>query len=249
MNDKPLTGKIPREYILMMEVPRIDPTIIQGYLDLGDMTGTVSDALDEYGISGTVPASVLKPTLPDKRIVGPALTLRNVMQQDQPYKGAKDRKSRMAEIEAHNLAVQGDVLVIEGVDNISNMGGISATIAKRQGEMGAIVDGGIRDVNVSRDIGFPLWSRSISSVTGKWRLETVMINGKVEIAGVQVRPGDLVVADEGAVCFVPHDLVGKILERARQIAEGEDLRYRDIEAGVSVVELAQKTHVYKFEAS
>lgn len=244
---KTLTGKIPAEYILLTELPQIAPELIQGYLDLGDMTGTVSDALDEFGIEGVVPASILKPTIGDARIVGPALTLRNVVQQDQPYKGAKDRKSRMAEIEAHNLAAPGDVLVIEGVDHVSNMGGISAMIAKRQGEAGAIVDGGIRDVNVSRGIGFPLWSRSISSITGKWRLETVLINGRVQIAGIQVRPGDLVVADEGGVCFVPHAFIEKVLDRARQIAEGEDLRYKDIEAGVSVVELAQKTHVYKFE--
>lgn len=246
---KQLTGKIPAEYILLEEVPRIAPELIQGYLDLGDMTGTVSDALDEHGIAGVVPASVLKPTIPGARVVGPALTLRNVMQQDQPYKGAKERTSRMAEIEAHNLALPGDVLVIEGVDHISNMGGISATIAKRQGEVAAIVDGGIRDVNVSRDIGFPLWSRSVSSITGKWRLETVLINGRVEIAGIQVRPGDLVVADEGGVCFVPHSYIERVLERARQITDGEDLRYQDIEAGVSVVELAKKTHVYKFDGS
>jgi len=248
MIEKKLTGKIPRERIEQMEVPAIDAAILNGYRALGDMTGAVSDALDELGVNGVVPSSVLKPTIADARIVGPALTLRNVMQQDQPYKGAKDRISRMAEIEAHNLAVEGNVLVIEGVDNISNMGGISATIALRQGEVGAIVDGGIRDVNVSKNIGFPLWSKSVSSITGKWRVETVAINGCVNIGGVQVRPGDLVVADEGAVCFVPKQLIELVLKRAREITDGEELRYKDIDAGVPVVELAQMTHVYKFDA-
>src|SRR5690606_32794783 len=171
----------------------------------------------------------------------------NIEQRDQPYKGARDRISRMAEIEAHNLAEAGDVLVIEGVDGISNMGGISATIAKRQGEVGAIIDGGIRDVEEQRAIGFPIWSRSISSITGKWRLQTVAINAPVRIAGVQVNPGDLVVADEGAVCFVPQEAVLTVLKRAQEIAEGEAKRYADIAAGVPVPELARKTHVYKFD--
>ncbi|TAK80548.1 MAG: RraA family protein [Betaproteobacteria bacterium] len=247
MAEKQLTGKVPREAIVMLAIPRYAPEIIEGYRNLSDLTGTVSDAMDELGLAGAVPGSVLKPTLPGSKTIGPALTLRNIEQREQPYKGAQNRTSRMAEIEAHNLAQAGDVLVIEGIDGISNMGGISATIAKRQGEIAAIVDGGIRDVEQSRSIGFPLWSRSISSITGKWRLQTVAINGPVRIAGVQVNPGDLVVADDGGICFIPRDMVEAVLKRAREISEGEARRYADIAAGVSVPELAKKTHVYKFE--
>jgi len=244
--DKELTGKVARGAIAMLDIPRYSGEIIEGYRSLGDLSGTVSDAMDEMGIAGVVPASVLKPTLPGAIIIGPALTLRNIEQPDQPYKGARDRISRMAEIEAHNLAQPGDVLVLEGVDGISNMGGISATIAKRQGEIGAIVDGGVRDVAEQRSIGFPVWSRSISSITGKWRVQTVSINGPVRIAGIQVNAGDLVIADEGAICFVPRASVEAVLKRAKEIAEGEARRYADIAAGVSVPELARKTHVYKF---
>lgn len=246
--ERELTGKVPREAIALLDIPRYPKEVIDGFLKLGDLTGSVSDAMDELGLAGTVPTSVLKPTLPGRKLVGPALTLRNIEQADQAYKGARERVSRMAEIEAHNLASVGDVLVIEGVDGISNMGGISATIAKRQGEVGAVVDGGIRDVEQSRSLGFPIWSRSISSITGKWRVQTVAINGPVRIAGVPVHPGDLVIADEGGICFVPRNAVDAVLKRAREIVDGEARRYRDIEAGVPVPELARKTHVYKFEA-
>ena len=245
--EKQLTGKVPREAIALIDIPRYAPDVIEAFKALGDLTGSVSDAMDELGLAGTVPASVLKPTLPNSRIVGPALTLRNIEQTDSAYKQARERISKMAEIEAHNLAEAGDVLVIEGVDGISNMGGLSATIAKRQGEVGAIIDGGTRDVEQSRSLGFPIWSRSISSITGKWRLQTVAINGPVRIGGVQVSPGDLVIADEGAVCFVPRASVEAVLKRTQEIVEGEGRRYRDIEAGISIPELAAKTHVYKFE--
>jgi regulator of RNase E activity RraA len=245
--EKKLTGKVPREAIALLDIPRYAPEIIEGFKALGDLTGSVSDAMDELGLVGTVPASVLRSTLPNSRIVGPALTLRNIEQAESAYKQARDRVSKMAEIEAHNLAMPGDVLVIEGVDGISNMGGLSATIAKRQGEVGAIIDGGTRDVEQSRSQSFPIWSRSISSITGKWRLQTIAINGPVRIAGVQVWPGDLVIADEGAVCFVPRLSVEAVLKRTKEIVEGEGRRYQDIEAGVPVPELATKTHVYKFE--
>ena len=248
MGERELTGKVAREAIVSLDIERYSSDIIDGFKGLEDLTGTVSDAMDELGLAGVVPSSVLKPTIGEARIVGPALTLRNIEQRDQPYKGARDRVSKMAEIEAHNLAMSGDILVIEGVDGISNMGGISAAIAKRQGEVGAIIDGGIRDVAHSRSIDFPVWSRSISSITGKWRLQTVAINGPVRINGCQVNAGDLVVADEGAVCFVPREHVEAVLKRAQEIGEGEARRYDDIQAGVSVPDLAKRTHVYKFKS-
>lgn len=244
-NKKPI-GKVPAETILRLDIDRYPKDIVEGFMALEDLTGTVSDAMDEMGLEGVVPASVLAPTLPLSRIVGPALTLRNVAQRDNAYKGARERVSKMAEIEAHNLAEMGDVLVIEGVVGVSNMGGLSATIGQRQGEVGAIVDGGVRDIEQQRRLGFPVWTRGVSSVTGKWRLETVAINGTVRVCGVQVRPGDLVVADEGAVCFVPREHVQAVLKRAHEIAEGEARRYADIRAGMPVPELAMRTHVYKF---
>lgn len=245
MTREPL-GKIRPERIALMEIPRYPRETIEAFLALGDLTGTVSDAMDELGLDGVVPASVLSPTLPLSRVAGPALTLRNIEQREHAFKGAQERVSRMAEIEAHNLAEPGDVLVIEGVVGISNMGGLSATIAKRQGEVGAVVDGGVRDVEQSRSIGFPVWTRGVSSITGKWRLETVGVNSVVRVCGKQVRPGDLVVADEGAVCFIPRESVDPVLKRAREISEGEARRYADIQAGVPLPELAQRTHVYKF---
>ena len=245
MNKKPL-GKIPPNAIELLEISRYPHDVIAGFQALEDLTGTVSDALDELGIEGVVPGCDLVPTLPSARIIGPALTLRNIVQRDSSFKGAKERVSKMAEIEAHNLAQAGDVLVIEGVAGISNMGGLSASIGHREGEVGAIVEGGIRDVQQSRDLGFPIWSRGVTSITGKWRLETVAVNGVVSIRGVQVRPGDLVVADEGAICFIPRESVTAVLKRATEIAEGEARRYADIRAGVPVPELAQRTHVYKF---
>src|SRR5690606_23911474 len=113
-----------------------------------------------------------------------------------PFKGASDRISRLAEVEAHNLAEAGDVLVFEGLDGVSNIGGVSASIGKRQGELGAIVDGGVRDVRECKELGYPMWSRSVSPLTGKWRIQTVAINQIVMVGGVQVIPGDLVIADD-----------------------------------------------------
>src|SRR5258707_8226311 len=169
--EKRLTGRIAAENIRLMAVPRPPQGTVERFLALGDPTGIISDTMDELGIpSGVIGASVLRPTIPGKTIVGPALTLRNILQRIDPLKGARDHVNGMAEFEAHNLAQPGDVLVIDGVAGISNMGGISAQIAKRQGEIGAIVAGGVRDVAHSREIGYPVWSTEVTPLTGKWRI-------------------------------------------------------------------------------
>jgi 4-hydroxy-4-methyl-2-oxoglutarate aldolase len=148
--------------------------------------------------------------------------------------------SGLGEIEAHNLAAPGDVLVVQGVDLCSNLGGISATIGHRQGELGAVVEGGVRDIDHSRGIGYPIWSTSVSPITGKWRVETVAINKPVTICGIAVDPGDLVLADETGVCFIPRQRAAEVLQRAQRNVAAEKLREEKIAAGVPVPELFGK---------
>jgi regulator of RNase E activity RraA len=232
---KRLTGRIAAERIKLMAVPRPPAGAVDRFLALGDATGVISDTMDELGIPcGVVGASVLRPTMPGKCIVRAALTVRNILQRIDPLKGARDHVNKMAEFEAHNLAQPGDVLVIDGVPNVSNMGGNSAQTGKRQGELGAIVQGGIRDVGHQRAVGYPIWASDITPLTGKWRIETVEINGTVAIGGVQVHPGDLVVADDTGVCFIPRDFILEVLEAAEKRAQSETKRVQAIEAGSSV---------------
>jgi regulator of RNase E activity RraA len=127
--------------------------------------------------------------------------------------------------------------VVQGVDQVSNLGGMSATIGHRQGEIGAIVDGGARDVDHSRAIGLPVWSKSVSPITGKWRVQTVAVNKPVSICGITVNPGDLVLADETGVCFIPRQRAAEVLQRAQHNAAAEKLREEKIASGVPLAEL------------
>ena len=74
----------------------------------------------------------------------------------------------------------------------------------------------------------------ITPVTGKWRIEAAEINGPVLIGGVQVHPGDLVVADDTGVCFIPRDRIMDVLEAAEQRGRAEDARIKAIDSGLSV---------------
>jgi regulator of RNase E activity RraA len=226
----------------MLELPRLPAEVLEGYRALVDLTGTVSDAMDELGIVGVVPAYVLPPVTTGVRIVGPALTVRNIQRTAQIHRAALDKTNTQGESEAHNLAEAGDVLVIEGVTGCSNMGGQSATVARRQGFIGAVVDGTVRDPQQYREMGWPVWCRGFTPITGKWRMQTVEINGTVQVAGIQVHPGDLVCADEAGIAFVPRSRVAEILEAARKIDAGDTRRKADIDRGASVAELMTRNY-------
>ena len=232
------SGVLPAEWI-RAPAPRVRREVIERFLALEDLSGTVSDVLDGLGYRGVVGASILLPTLTDARIVGPAVTVRNVPQDLDPVDSLRTAENRMTEIEGINQAEPGDVLVIQGVRDVSNMGGIMASLAHRQGLVGAVVDGGVRDVGQSRRIGFPVWSRDISPITGKWRCVTVEVNGPVAIAGLAVRPGDLVIADETGTCFVPHRLIDQVLPLAETITHKEREVMRELATGVAIPPFAR----------
>jgi regulator of RNase E activity RraA len=238
--NKLLTGRVPRERIGLVRLPRLPRELLDAFRRFTDLTGLVSDACDALGIAAAIPASILRPTDPVARVVGQAVTVLNQLRTDADSTAAVARSNdnRLGDIEGHNLAEPGDVLVVQGVDLFSSMGSISATIGRRQGEAGAVVDGAVRDIDRSRAIGYPVWSRSVSPVTGKWRLETAGINVPVLIAGVTVAPGDLVIADEVGVCFVPHARAADVLGEAQALAVSEARRQRQIGEGASLIDVA-----------
>lgn len=233
-------GQVPRERIKKIRFPRTPKAVVDRYLALPDITTTVSDLLDDFGVNGVIAASHLQPRLPGKKMVGNAVTLRSIPERKTPTKGVVDKEPiKMSTREAYALSEPGDVLVSDfgGNPDVSNMGGQSALVAKSAGFVGAIVNGAVRDLPAIRDIEFPVWSIGVTPVTGKFRIEAIEINGPVSMRGVLVLPGDLVVADDSGVCIVPYDLVIPLIEQAEKIGNDEDQMREMIKRGASLDEL------------
>lgn len=226
LDGKELLGVIPKERVIKVKIGRPSKKAIDAFLKLEDLTPTVSDILDMLGMPGAVPASVLKPLLQGNRIAGPAITLRNIPDRTTPHRGfATGDFPRMgAERECYNIGEPGDVVVIDGGGRTdrSNMGGLSATIAKTKGIAGNIIDGGARDGDTIRKVKYPVWARSETPISSKFRHEAIEINGPVTCAGIQVRPGDLVLGDDSGVAFIPLELVGEVLEKAEDLVVIEE---------------------------
>lgn len=113
------------------------------------------------------------------------------------------------------------VIVMEGGLEVAALGGLMATAAKARGMAGMVLDGALRDVEHVRRIGLPVFARAISPVNAVGRFKSVAKNVPVECAGVTVRPGDIIVADEDGVVVVPQEQAEQVLKVAQELEERE----------------------------
>jgi regulator of RNase E activity RraA len=113
------------------------------------------------------------------------------------------------------------VIVMDGTLDIAAMGNLMATAALERGMAGMVLDGAIRDMWDIRRMGLTVYARSKSPRTTVGHYATVAKNVPVECAGVTVRPGDIIVADEDGVVVVPQERAEEVLKRAQAIDDNE----------------------------
>ncbi len=136
------------------------------------------------------------------------------------------------------VAAKGDVLVVSagGYVEAGLWGEIMTLAAQERGIRGLIIDGSVRDSNPIRDLGFPVFSKGIS-IKGTTKDTLGTINLPIQVGGISVHAGDVVLGDaDGVVAVAARDLP-EVLEKCRQRKEKEDKIREELKKGKTTLEL------------
>lgn len=178
-------------------------------------TASVSDAVNQVVGRRGFMSHEMRPRIAGS-FVGRAAT---ALLRPAPPEKATPQLTGKHSIEMIDNAKPGEVgvIVIENGLDVAALGGLMATDAQSRGMAGMVLDAGVRDVGEIRALGLPVYARSVIPSTTVGRFASVANQVPVECAGVTVKPGDIIVADEDGVVAVPQERAAEVLKRAQEI--------------------------------
>jgi 4-hydroxy-4-methyl-2-oxoglutarate aldolase len=201
-------------------------------------TTNVADALDAFGLKGATYG--IRPLWDGAgKIAGRAVTIKITSA------GLTKSKNHLG-VKAIEAAQAGDIILIDngGRQDTSCWGGILANGAKMKGIAAVVVDGATRDLDDCIDIQFPVYARGTVVATARGRIMEEATNVMVEFAGVQVRPGDVVMGDRSGVVIVPQERLDEVLAKAEEMYAKEEEMVAEIRGGASMLAVDNK---YNYE--
>lgn len=212
-----------------MKIPAVDQKIIEALKELD--TTSLSDALDKLGLSGGLYG--IKPINSGVVMCGQAFTVR--------YVPCGEVKGTVGDF--LDDVAPGQVCVLDngGRDYCTVWGDIMTFAAQLRGIAGTVIYGVCRDIKEIRKTGYPIFTNNYYMVTGKDRVEVAGINEPVTVAGVKVRPGDIMFGDDTGVVVIPYERAGDILDIAREIEAKEQIIRQAIIEGKSLREARAQT--------
>lgn len=208
---------------------RLSSEIVAGFAALD--TACISDALDRLGIrSGLLGIHAV---LPGTKLCGQAFTVH--------YTACGAVKGTVGDF--IDDVAPGDIVVIDngGRLDCTVWGDIMSLYATVHGIGGTVIDGVCRDVDLIRELNYPIFTKSTYMVTGKDRVYVDAVGVPVTVSGTQVVPGDLMVADGSGALVVPFERCEEVLEVAREIEAKEEIIKTEVRAGHSLKAARAKT--------
>jgi len=195
-------------------------------------TGMIADALLISGINGGVRGVRPARGFEDAKIVGPAVTVL--------FSPPRPGEKTFTNYEVIRQAGPGSVLVIDGKGFDGHFTGDNqAACAQKQGLEAIVVFGGARDLAGFRQAEMPLYCKGSATRDKPAEFKITAYNVPVEIGGVPVRSGDIIVADEDGVVVIPRDFLDGLMENVKIIKTVEKEMEHAIQGNAPVEKLKE----------
>jgi 4-hydroxy-4-methyl-2-oxoglutarate aldolase len=196
----------------------------------------MSDVLDSMGIRGQSMGTSIRPVADDMVIVAYAATMLMTDQYDY------EKDTFTLQFQAIDSLKEGEVLMVsaQGSERAALWGELLSTAARYRGAKGTIIEGVARDIKLIREMNYPVFATGINPISSKGRIIAVDYACPVEICGVKVSPGDLVVADIDGVVVVPKDVAEEAVKNALDVVSRESRTRDELREGAGLYDVYKK---------
>ncbi len=178
----------------------------------------------------------LEPLGLGKRLVGRARTCRYLMRRGQEGQPDPERRRTSAEIVLIESIEPGDFFCVDalGVPTAGIIGDILATRLKFRGTLAAVIHGAVRDTPYLKQVGLPVFSKTFHPSASGRDVVAVDYDVPIDMAGVYLIPGDIILADDEGVLAMSLDLAEYIAAHGPAKERQEVWIRSKVEAGGSV---------------
>lgn len=207
-------------------------------------TAVVGDIMDKQGHLRQFLPPQIQPLDDDMLLVGRAMPVLEADTFGDLVPGTANElmnKSFGLMLEALDDLKRNEVYICTGASpRYALWGELMSTRAMKLGAAGAVLDGYVRDTNGILEMKFPTFCYGRYAQDQGPRGKVIDFRLPIEIQGVSIQPGDIIIGDIDGVCIVPQKDEVDIISLAIEKARGEKLVKKAIENGMSASEAFKK---------
>ena len=214
-----------------MKVDRPDIELIERIKKLP--TASVYTALWKLNYRNIWMKEIKPITVKETTLCGPAITLRYV-----PFRREEviDYRESSA-FKAIESIKKGDLMVCDAIGFPAGVFGDCMVLGlKEKGGIGLIIDGGVRDTPQIKKLNFPVFAKYVTPAHIHGRVIPIEFNSIIQCGGVQVRPGDVILADADGVVCIPKEVLLEVIEEAEKTELLDEESRRRILSGLPIYE-------------